>query len=78
MIYFLTFGGYAPDCYIQLYTCIESSKVKMFREYCISLKIDFFLANSADPDKMPHYAAFYLGLYCLPKKPFRGFWSKKG
>ena len=23
------------------------------------------LANSGDPDEMPHYAAFYLGLHCL-------------
>ena len=38
-----------------------------------SLKIDFVLANSADPDEMPYYAAFHLGLHCLPKYPFRGF-----
>ena len=31
----------------------------------LSLKIDFILANSADPDEMPPYAAFHLGLYCL-------------
>ena len=29
-----------------------------------SLKIDFVLPNSADPDEMPHYAAFHLGLHC--------------
>ena len=23
------------------------------------------LANSEDPDEMPHYAAFYQGLHCL-------------
>ena len=23
------------------------------------------LANSEDPDEMPHYAAFHLGLHCL-------------
>ena len=28
--------------------------------------LDFVLANSADPDEMTHYAAFYLGLHCLP------------
>ena len=44
----------------------------------LSLKIDFVLANSADPDEMLHYAAFHLGLHCLPKYPFRGFWSSKG
>ena len=34
----------------------------------LSLKIDFDLANSADPDEIPHnadYAAFHLGLHCL-------------
>ena len=44
----------------------------------LSLKIIFVLANSADPDKMPHYAAFHQGLHSLPKYPFRGFWSTKG
>ena len=28
---------------------------------------NFVLANSADPDEMPHYAAFHQGLHCLPK-----------
>ena len=41
----------------------------------LSLKMDFVLANSADPDEMPHCVAFHLGLHCLPKYPFRG-WSK--
>ena len=27
----------------------------------------FNLANSEDPDEMPHYAAFYLELRCLPR-----------
>ena len=43
----------------------------------LSLKIDFVLANSIDPDEMPHYAAFHLGLHCLPMYPFWGFWSSK-
>ena len=30
-----------------------------------SLKIFFVLANSVDPDEMPHYAAFNLGLLGL-------------
>ena len=30
----------------------------------LSLKISFVLANSADPDEMPHSAAFHLGLHC--------------
>ena len=28
----------------------------------LSLNIDFGLANSADPDEMPYYVAFHLGL----------------
>ena len=32
----------------------------------LSLKFDFVLA---DPDEMPHNAAFDLGLHCLPKYP---------
>ena len=27
---------------------------------------------------MPHYAAFHMGLHCLPNYPFRGFRSRKG
>ena len=37
----------------------------------MSLEIVFILANRADPDEMPLYAAFHLGLHCLPKYPFR-------
>ena len=33
----------------------------------------FILDNSADPDEMPHFVAFHLGLHCLPKSTFRGF-----
>ena len=33
----------------------------------MSLKIVLILANSADPDKKQHDAAFHLGLHCLPK-----------
>ena len=33
----------------------------------LSLKVVLILANSADPDEMQHYAAFHLGLHCLPK-----------
>ena len=32
-----------------------------------SLKIVFISANNADPDEMPPYAAFHLGLHTLPK-----------
>ena len=41
-------------------------------------KIILTLANSANPDKMQHYAAFHLGIYCLSKYPFRGFQYTKG
>ena len=36
-----------------------------------SLKIVFVLANSANPDEMPHNAAFHLGLHCSRKYQFR-------
>ena len=36
-----------------------------------SLKIDFVFANSADPDEMPHYAAFHLGIHCLSSTHLR-------
>ena len=40
---------------------IEGSQVIIFKKYCIfSMKIDFSLANSADPEEMLHYAAFNL------------------
>ena len=44
----------------------------------LTLKIDFVLANSADPDEMPHYASFHLDLQCLPRYPFSVFWSSNG
>ena len=43
-----------------------------------SLKIVFIQANSADPDEMPPYAAFHLGLHCLPKYLFTGMQNEKG
>ena len=37
-----------------------------------SLKIDFVLANSADPDEMSLHVAIHLGLHCLsPSSPQR-------
>ena len=48
---------------------IEGSKVKISK-YCFSyLCEDFALAKSAEPDERPRYAAFHLGLHCLPKYP---------
>ena len=37
----------------------------------LSLKVVLILANSAEADEMQHFAAFHLGLHCLPKYPFR-------
>ena len=45
-----------------------------FKKKNLSLKINFELAN---PNEMPHYAAFYLGIQCLPKYTSRGFQSTK-
>ena len=48
--------------------------------FCISfsLKINFVVSNSADPDKMTHSVVIHsLALHCLPKYPFWGFWSSK-
>ena len=36
----------------------------------VVLKIVFVLANNINPDEMPLYAAFHLGLHCLPKYMF--------
>ena len=45
----------------------------------ISKSIAFFqfIANSADLDETPQYVAFHLGLHCLSKFTFEGFWSTK-
>ena len=37
-----------------------------------------YLANSPDPDEMPHDAAFHLGLHGLLKYPFIGIQSENG
>ena len=54
-----------------------------FKGFCVNITIDIntmwcisvpekyhSLANSADPDDMPPYAAFCLGLHCLPKTKY--------
>ena len=44
---------------------IEGSQVMISKKYIfLTQKIDFALANSADPDEMPHNVAFHLGLHC--------------
>ena len=50
---------------------IISNKIVLF-----SLKIILVLVNSVDPDERLHYAAFHLGLYCLPRYPLWGFQIK--
>ena len=53
---------------------IEGPQVITYKTYCIfSLKIDFVLANTADPYEIRHYAGFHLGPHCLPMYPFLGF-----
>ena len=44
---------------------IEGSQ-GIISKYYISLKINFVLANSADPVEILHYGTFHLGLCCLP------------
>ena len=34
--------------------------------YILSLRDVLILASNSDPDEMQHYAAFHLGLSCLP------------
>ena len=58
---------------------IEGSHVIFSKKYGISsLKIDFVLAKSADPDERLLLAAFHLGLHCSQKYPLWGFRSKMG
>ena len=44
----------------------------LISDVCMSLKLVFILANSADPDEILHNATFHLGLHCLPKYLFTG------
>ena len=37
-----------------------------------SLKATLLFTNSVYPDEIQHYAAFHLGLPCVPMYPFRG------
>ena len=58
--------------YIEVSQAIISKNIAF-----LSLKINFALANSADPDEMPPYAAFHLGHHCLRKCLDRGFRPSK-
>ena len=48
----------------------EGSQVVFFLNVFLSPMVIFILANSVDPDEMPHYAAFHPGLNYLPKYAF--------
>ena len=48
--------------------------IKNFPMIFVHLSLNFSvlkLANSVDPDEMPHYAAFHLGLHCVPRAHLR-------
>ena len=50
----------------------KGSEVDFPNKYVLrSLNIEIIIINIADPDEMQHYAAFHLGLHCLPNYPFR-------
>ena len=57
-------------CYLRGFRCnflgLFSSRQKLL------------LANSEDPDQMPHNAASDLGLHCLPMYPLLGFPDNNG
>ena len=56
---------------------IEGLQVIILKKV-LSLKIPFVLANSGDPNEMPHYGAFHLGLHRLLKYAFRSLLYTKG
>ena len=51
---------------LSLLVHIKGLQVRMPRKKFLSSQ------NSADPDEMPHNAAFHLSLQCLSKDLFRG------
>ena len=59
---------------------LRGQRLYFQKKYCefFSLKTDFVSANREDPDEMPHFTAFHLGLNCLAKYSFRVFLSTKG
>ena len=51
--------------------CFKGSQLEISKHLCYSVPEDcIYLSNSAGPDEMLHFAAFHLGLHCLPKYPF--------
>ena len=43
----------------------------IYFEGCRLKFLNFDIFDSADADEMPHFVASHLGLYCLPKYPFK-------
>ena len=58
---------------IPIDTISKELSIVYFKGVFLCLKIILILENSADTDEIQHFAAFHLGLHCLPKNPFRGF-----
>ena len=56
------------DCPFCIFKGTQVKVSKINYDVFLSLKVVLILiANSADPDELQHYAAFHLGLHCLPK-----------
>ena len=52
---------------------LKGTQVKISKIKYISVPEDcFILANIGDPDEMLSYAAFHLGLHCLPEYLLKG------
>ena len=62
--------------YFVLYWVAGQNFYKMV--YSVAEDFVFTLANSADPCKIQLYAAFHLGLHCLPKYLITGIQNVKG
>ena len=53
---------------------IEGSKIIISKNTAfLSLKIDYVLANTVNPNEMLIHAGFHLDIHCLPLYWFRGF-----
>ena len=59
---------------IEMLRDVKNLKKKKNVNFLI-LKIDFVLANSVDPDAMPHYVASHPAPHHLPLCPSGGFQS---
>ena len=59
--------------------CISLGHTSKFLNFNIFLspKTVSILVYNEDLDEMPHYAAFHLGLHCLPKYLFIGIQNEK-